>query len=905
MTIMTAFALTASAAASALTVSSTPPEERLVGMAYSTWFPPIRWDHVWGTPELGHYRSDDPMVIKQHAEWLNEAGVDFIWIDWSNNVDHDPGMQDAEPLLRDGQRWLAYRPDIAQLEAATEAVFRTYAELPEHPKISIFIGCPGAKEAVTDGRLQRKADQVYEQFVADPTYGALMQRYLGKPLLAIYVGTPSPFRTGLPDWDDPRFTVRWFTGFVTEQSNLRDGLLSKYGYWSWEDRGPQTYTVHDGQAEAMVVTAATRRQGEPEEILRYVPERGRRDGATFRQAWARAREIGPKFAMVVAWNEWSSGENPSVEVSKDIEPSEEFGDQYLRLLREEIVRFKRPLVPQEPPLALHLAEFGAKGDGKADDGPAFVRAMSALNQVAGPATLNLGERKTYRIATLPGAPGESSGSRRGFVFPFEGADRKVVEGHGSHLILRFPLRLIKIAGSEGLTVRGLSFTYDPLPFTQGRIEAVDPDAHTLDVQVDPGFPLPTFDAPEVEDQSRAWHFCWTFQPSCHVWTRTIKAIDPAHSAKGVFRVFAKENVPVGLLMNGSRQIVVPTLGTVDGVPQCSSGTHSTISGSQDILIEDIHQHVAPHFSFAITYNTGKIELRNVDIRPPDDSGRQLASWRDGFHIKTNRGPIVVEDCDLAWLRDDCINISAIALTVEQQLGPKVYQFRVRNREGFPSIQPGFTIEGWNKATGKHCGAARVVSVRSGTGKGYWNTILMLDRELANVVADGETTSFWCHEYVNAGAIIRNNRFDGSARFRAPGLYEGNLITGFMIVKPDVNECPLTRDMIFRGNQLPGAGIPTVFCVYRDEGPVKLPPWNPADPPDQLVQRIVFENNALGRPIHLFDATDITFRGNTRLPSLEGSKALILRNTGAVSTDLSAEDIERLVETAAGPDSPAP
>ena len=40
MTIMTAFALTVSAAVSALTVSSTPPEERLVGMAYSTWLAP-------------------------------------------------------------------------------------------------------------------------------------------------------------------------------------------------------------------------------------------------------------------------------------------------------------------------------------------------------------------------------------------------------------------------------------------------------------------------------------------------------------------------------------------------------------------------------------------------------------------------------------------------------------------------------------------------------------------------------------------------------------------------------------------------------------------------------------------------------------------------------------------------
>jgi hypothetical protein len=324
-----------------------PPDERLVGMAYTTCFPPIPWDRTWGTPTLGKYRSDDPAIIRQHAKWLGAAGVDFIWIDWSNNVDHDPTMKDTEPILRNGERWLAYRGDIAHLETATEAVFRVYAGLPVHPKIGIFLGCPGAKEAVADGRLQKKADQVHDQFVAHPDYGPMIQCYLGKPLLAIYVGTPSPFPQGVPEWDDPRFTVRWFTGFVTEQPNLRDGRFSKYGYWSWEDRGPATYSVHDGHVEAMVITAASRQQGQPDQPEQWIPARGRRNGDTFREAWKEARRYGPRFAMVVAWNEFVVWEGPSAEVSKDIEPSEEHGDKYLKILKEEIVKFKSSEQPVE------------------------------------------------------------------------------------------------------------------------------------------------------------------------------------------------------------------------------------------------------------------------------------------------------------------------------------------------------------------------------------------------------------------------------------------------------------------------------------------------------------------------------------------------------------------------------
>lgn len=304
-----------------------PPAERLVGIAYTTWHRPGHGHDVWGTPLLGTYSSNDRDVIRQHAEWLYEAGVDFIWIDWSNNVGYTKDMAPD-------------RPDFAMIEGATDVIFEEYAQLERAPKISIFIGVTLSPEAVADGRLQRKADQVYDDYVANPRYRPLMQDHDGKPLLVVYVHTPSPWQDGTPDWDDPRFTVRWMTGYVSEQGNLRtEDRVSKYGYWSWEDRGPQTYTLHDGRPEAMVVTAATRVQAEPGNPA-YIPEKGRRNGETFREAWTRAREIGPKFAMVVSWNEWVRGEQPSVEVSKDIEPSQEHGRFYLDLMAEEIARFK-------------------------------------------------------------------------------------------------------------------------------------------------------------------------------------------------------------------------------------------------------------------------------------------------------------------------------------------------------------------------------------------------------------------------------------------------------------------------------------------------------------------------------------------------------------------------------------
>ena len=299
----------------------TSASERVVGLAYTTWFGSADWHNVWGTPQLGCYRSDDRKVIRKHAEWIADAGVDFIFVDWSNNVDYTPGQPKHAHL--------------GPIEDATVVLFDEFASLERRPRIVIMLGTAGAPPAALDGRLQRKADQVWKTFAENPRFRPLLQEYLGKPLLIVYANTPSPYGTKLP-WNDPRFTVRWMTGYVTQQPNLRTrDLISHAGYWSWEDRGAQTFAVHGGRPEAMTVVPCWRGEGPG-----GLKSPGRRDGATFREQWARARQIGPKFALVVSWNEWVRGEQPSPEISKDIEPSREHGRFYLDLLKEQIKLFK-------------------------------------------------------------------------------------------------------------------------------------------------------------------------------------------------------------------------------------------------------------------------------------------------------------------------------------------------------------------------------------------------------------------------------------------------------------------------------------------------------------------------------------------------------------------------------------
>ena len=48
----------------------------------------------------------------------------------------------------------------------------------------------------------------------------------------------------------------------------------------------------------------------------YIAAGERNNGATFRQQWQRANDIGTKIALVVSFNEWTIGEQTSLEVTR-------------------------------------------------------------------------------------------------------------------------------------------------------------------------------------------------------------------------------------------------------------------------------------------------------------------------------------------------------------------------------------------------------------------------------------------------------------------------------------------------------------------------------------------------------------------------------------------------------------
>lgn len=42
--------------------------------------------HFWGEPLYGYYRSDDSWVVRKHLELFMNAGIDFLYLDYTNNI---------------------------------------------------------------------------------------------------------------------------------------------------------------------------------------------------------------------------------------------------------------------------------------------------------------------------------------------------------------------------------------------------------------------------------------------------------------------------------------------------------------------------------------------------------------------------------------------------------------------------------------------------------------------------------------------------------------------------------------------------------------------------------------------------------------------------------------------------
>ncbi len=156
------------------------------------------------------------------------------------------------------------------------------------------------------------------------------------------------------------------------------------------------------------------------------------------------------------------------------------------LVREELRQWKTyPLAPGVAPTMLNVKDFGVKGDGAADDAPAFARALVAVRARGGAPT----------VLEIPAGVYRFGGTGRKASFRAEGLANCVIRGESQETV-RFVFSNYAATGVElfvctNVTLANVELSLAETPFAQGTIESFDKELGTVDIVADAGTLLPT------------------------------------------------------------------------------------------------------------------------------------------------------------------------------------------------------------------------------------------------------------------------------------------------------------------------------------------------------------------------------------------------------------------------------
>ncbi len=266
-------------------------------------------------PALGAYDSHAPQVIARHCRWANEAGVDGFIVSWWG---HDSYTDRAMPQILDecGKAELDVTiyyetvPDPKNADSAAEDVLKVVQRYADHPawlrvdgKPVVLVYGRAAGEIGLKGWLEAIA-QINRRYTSEV---ALIGDRMSRSAARVFDGIHTYNTAGILRGKSPQEVRQW---------------------------AEVTYTDWVGTAEAFSrISSLTVIPGYDDTKIRQPGLKVERfDGELYRAQWEEAIEANPDWVLVTSWNEWYEG--------SDIEPSVEFGEQYLKLTAQYSRRFK-------------------------------------------------------------------------------------------------------------------------------------------------------------------------------------------------------------------------------------------------------------------------------------------------------------------------------------------------------------------------------------------------------------------------------------------------------------------------------------------------------------------------------------------------------------------------------------
>ncbi len=512
-----------------------------------------------------------------------------------------------------------------------------------------------------------------------------------------------------------------------------------------------------------------------------------------------------------------------------------------------------------------VGDFGAVPDGTAESGGGIRAAIAAAVDAAGSSALPVEvvlEAGTYRVA--PERP-------RGVCFPLHQTANLTVRGSGpaTKIVITDPAAGgFSFVLCQNVRVADLVVDYDPVPFCQGTIRAVDLEAGSFDLEVEAGYPTP-----DAENFLQAVEPYGKWGMIMDPATRRIRPGTPdhymtprwEHRAGRVWRFFTAEE-------HYRRNLMHMRVGDAYVHLARCHGSAVLAQGCEGIRIENLTVHAAPGLAVGLVANRGEIAVRGLQVRFAPGTNRLLTTDADGVHCQQNRRGPVIENGYFEGMADDAINLYAPPNVLREIRSP--VQWLVS-----PTclVFPGDRLQVLDPQTGRVRGQVRAVEVKA-EQRAF---LLTLEEPLAGAAAGADHRSadtLYNLDACGAGFQIRGNHMRGNRRYgcllrAGGGLVEDNTFedtTGAGVVlanEPDWPEGPVPWGITIRGNRFLRGGT----CLgYADSPhgaalavrPVRL---GHGLVDAEAVHGVTIENNEFrdraGTALFLGGASDIAVTGN--------------------------------------------
>jgi len=294
----------------------------------------------------------------------------------------------------------------------------------------------------------------------------------------------------------------------------------------------------------------------------------------------------------------------------------------------------------------------------------------------------------YRVCDLPGSG-----------LQFRNWKDAEIEAHGVTIILK-PGQTISFAGCDNVRLRGLAVDFDPVPWSQGTIAAIDPVEKSVFVKLNDGYP-------ELENlPQRDSLLFFVFDPVTlaprHLLWEGFRSFEP--TGKRLYRL-------AGPTANGFFGELDSPLGPRPGDKIAlfnRGGPAIQITESASCRMEEVSVFAAPGYAFYESGGEGGHHYLRCRILRKPESDRLLVTAADGLHSYLVRKGPLIEGCEFGDTADDTIAIHGFFSLITGSTSPGTIQLVAPFG---PDFEVGDELRFLEMPHGREIGSAKVVSFR--------------------------------------------------------------------------------------------------------------------------------------------------------------------------------------------------